>query len=134
MPKVHFKELPPEAITKDYIIYNFSTTYTPTRQINFNGQIILLTDRTVYSAAEGARAGTTSGGDGFFVWPVYAVLPHSKLVITMTSSMSLDSQGRANEETRTTPDIIKETPITDHTQLIEYTLRLIEQGALASNR
>jgi hypothetical protein len=145
VPKEHFKELPPEAKTQDYIIYNFSTTYTPTRQISFNGQIILLTDRTVYSAAEGFTnfckqtgfatiIGTTSGGDGFFVWPVYVVLPHSKLVITMTSSMSLDSRGRANEETRTIPDIIKETLITDHTQLIEYTLGLIEQGKLASNR
>jgi disulfide oxidoreductase YuzD len=136
VPKNHFNELPPELNTPNYLLYNSSTTYNPENTINHTAKRILLTDRTVYSAAEGFTnfckqtdfatiIGTTTGGDGFFIWPVYIVLPHSKLVITATSSMSLDNQGRANEETRTTPDIIHETNITDHQELIDYTLRLI---------
>jgi len=137
--KTHFRELPPEIFSDDYLVYNSSTVYYPENTINHTAKRILLTDRTVYSAAEGFTnfckqtgfatiIGTTSGGDGFFVWPVYIVLPHSKLVITMTSSMSLDRRGRANEEARTAPDIIYETSITNHSQLIEYTLELIKQG------
>lgn len=141
VPKNHFIHLPPEVLTSDYTIYNFSTTYYPTDNINHTAKRILLTDRTVYSAAEGLAnyckqtgyatiIGTTTGGDGFYVWPLYIVLPHSKLVITMTSSMSLDSLGNTNEETRTTPDITHETSITDHNELIEYTLRLIREGKI----
>jgi len=138
VPKEHFNELPPEINTPRYSVYNSSTKYPPENTINHTAKRILLTDRTVYSAAEGFTnfckqtgfatiIGTTSGGDGFFIWPVYIVLPHSKLVITMTSSMSLDKQGKANEETRTTPDIIHETNITNHQELIDYTLQLIKE-------
>jgi hypothetical protein len=138
VPKDYFSMLPPEIKTPDYSIYNSSTTYHPKNTINNTATRIILTDRTVYSAAEGFTnfckqtgfatiIGTTTGGDGFFSWPVYIVLPHSKLVITMTSSMSLDQKGRANEEARTTPDIIHETSITDHQELIEYTIQLIKE-------
>jgi len=141
VPKNHFTELPPEVDTPQYSVYNGSDTYQPANTINHTAKRILLTDRTVYSAAEGFTnfckqtgfatiIGTHSGGDGFFIWPNYVVLPHSKLVVTMTSSMSLDRQGRANEEARTTPDIVHETSITDHELLIEYTLKLIEQEGI----
>jgi hypothetical protein len=139
VPKTRLQSLPPEAQGPGYTVYDFSSTYTATHHTSYNGQTILLTDRTVYSAAEGFTnfckqtgfatiVGTTSGGDGFYVWPLYLVLPHSKLVVTMTSSMSLDRQGRANEEARTQPDIYIETSITDHNKLIDHVLHMIETG------
>jgi hypothetical protein len=141
VPKTYFRDLAPEIQVDEYLIYNSSARYFPSDPINNTAHRILLTDRTVYSAAEGFTnfckqtgfatiIGTTSGGDGFFIWPVFVVLPHSKLVITMTSSVSLDKYGYANEERRTTPDIIHETQITDHNELIEYTLELIRQDKI----
>jgi hypothetical protein len=143
--KTSLPNLPFEAQTNDYKIYNWTNIYTPENTINHNAKRILLTDRTIYSAAEGFTnyckqtgfatiIGTTTGGDGFFVWPMYIVLPNSKLVITATSSMSLDQDGYANEEKRTTPDIIHETNITDHHELIEYTLNLIQRGEIPSKQ
>jgi hypothetical protein len=141
VPQTSFTQLPPEITPEEYTIYNFSTTYTPSYLTNYTGKILLLTDRTVYSAAEGFTnfckqtgfatiIGTYSGGDGFFIWPNFLVLPNSKLVIVMTSSISLDNKGRANEEVRTTPEIIIETSITDHEALIEHVLELIVQGKI----
>ena len=131
-----FDYLPPEVRGEDYEIYNFSETYTPTREVDFDGEIILLTDFMVYSAAEGFTNfckqtgfatiyGTPSGGDGFFIWPLYCVLPNSKIAITMSSAMSLDSTGHANEEVRTQPDVYHESPFMDHDELIDFVLEEI---------
>lgn len=139
VPKDHFDYLPPEVLGEGYEVYNFSSTYTATHAVDFNGEIILLTDNVVYSAAEGFTNfckqtgfakiyGTPSGGDGFFVWPAYFVLPNSKLVITASSSMSLDRTGRANEEARTQPDVLHETPLMDLDELIDFVLQDITQG------
>ncbi|MCW3978692.1 MAG: S41 family peptidase [Candidatus Bathyarchaeota archaeon] len=134
-----FDYLPPEVYGEDYVIYNFSGTYTPTHEVDFDGEIILLTDFMVYSAAEGFTNfckqtgfatiyGTPSGGDGFFVWPLYCALPNSKIAITMTSSMSLDRTGHANEEVRTRPDVYHESPFMDHDELIDFVLEEISKG------
>lgn len=131
-----FDYLPPEVRGEDYVIYNFSSTYTPTHEVDFDGEIILLTDFMVYSAAEGFTNfckqtgfatiyGTPSGGDGFFIWPIYCVLPNSKIAITMTSSMSLDWTGHANEEVRTQPDVYYESPFMNHDELINFILKEI---------
>ncbi|MBC8222980.1 hypothetical protein H8E65_00190 [Candidatus Bathyarchaeota archaeon] len=131
--KVVFRYLPPEVQSEDYEIYNFSMTYTPTQEVDFVGKIVLLTDFMVYSAAEGFTNfckqtgfatiyGTPSGGDGFFIWPIYCVLPNSKIAITMTSSMSLDYTGHANEQVRTQPDIYHETAFMDHDELVKFVL------------
>ncbi|MCW3992718.1 MAG: S41 family peptidase [Candidatus Bathyarchaeota archaeon] len=134
-----FDYLLPEVYGEDYVIYNFSGTYTPTHEVDFDGEIILLTDFMVYSAAEGFTNfckqtgfatiyGTPSGGDGFFVWPLYCALPNSKIAITMTSSMSLDRTGHANEEVRTRPDVYHESPFMDHDELIDFVLEEISKG------
>jgi hypothetical protein len=134
-----FDYLPPEVYGDDYDIYNFSQTYTPTHEADFDGEIILLTDFVVYSAAEGFTNfckqtgfatiyGTPSGGDGFFVWPLYCVLPHSKIAITMSSSMSLDNTGHANEEVRTLPDVHHESAFMKHDELIEIVLEQISDS------
>ena len=133
VPKDHFDYLPPEVQGDGYEIYNFSSTYAATHEAGFNGEIILLTDNVVYSAAEGFTNfckqtgfatiyGTPSGGDGFFVWPHYYVMPNSKLVVTVSSSMSLDRTGRANEEARTQPDVYHESPLMDLDELKYFVL------------
>jgi hypothetical protein len=140
VPKDHFDYLPPEVRGQGYEIYNFSSTYAATHDVDFNGEIILLTDNVVYSAAEGFTNfckqsgfatiyGTPSGGDGFFVWPLYYVLPNSKLVITTSSSMSLDMTGRANEEARTQPDVYHESPLMDLGELKDYVLGEVRVGS-----
>jgi len=137
--KEAFDYLPPEVLGEDYVIYNFSATYTPTHEVDFDGEVILLTDFMVYSAAEGFTNfckqtgfatiyGAPSGGDGFFVWPLYCVLPNSKIAITMTSSMSLDRTGHANEEARTQPDVYHESPFMDHDELIDFILEEIRNS------
>jgi len=134
-----FDYLPPEVRGDDYVIYNFSATYTSTHEVDFDGEIILMTDFMVYSAAEGFTNfckqtgfatiyGTPSGGDGFFIWPLYCVLPNSKIAVTMTSSMSLDYTGHANEEVRTQPDVYHESPFMDHDELIDFVLEEISKG------
>ena len=137
VPKETFSYLPSEVIGVDYKVFNFSDVYTATHEVIFNGRIILLTDHMVYSAAEGFTNfcketgfatvyGTASGGDGFFQWPLYYVLPNSKLVITVTSAMSLDASGHSNEETRTQPDVYHESPFMDMDELINYVLEEIK--------
>lgn len=134
-----FDYLPPEVYGDDYAVYNFSQTYTSTHEVDFNGEITLLTDYVVYSAAEGFTNfckqtgfatiyGTPSGGDGFFIWPLYCVLPNSKIVITMSPAMSLDNTGHANEEVRTQPDVYHESPFMNHDELIGFILEEIRNS------
>jgi len=49
-------------------------------------------------------------------------MPNSKLVITMSSSVSLDRTGRANEEARTQPDVYHESPLMDLDELKDFVL------------
>lgn len=139
VPKEWFSFLPPEVYGEGFAVYNASQTYTATHEVEFDGEVILLVDNVVYSAAEGFTNfckqtgfatiyGTASGGDGFFVWPLYYVLPNSGLVVTASSSMSLDRMGRSNEEVRTQPDVYHESPFMDLEELIEFVLDEIEDG------
>lgn len=134
--KDQFDYLPPEVLTDEFKIYRNYMTYNPTFDVEFNGNIILLTDNIVYSAAEGFANfckekgfakiyGTTSGGDGIMLWPQYFVLPNSKLVIELASAMGLDNTGHANEEVRTQPDVYYESAFGDFNELINYVLEEI---------
>jgi len=136
IPKEWFDYLPPEVYGEDFKVYNSSQTYASTHEVDFDGEIILLVDNVVYSAAEGFTNfckqtgfatiyGTASGGDGFFIWPLYYTLPNSKLVITTSSSMSLDRTGHANEEVRTQPDVHYESPFMNHDELNDFILEEI---------
>ncbi len=131
--KGSFGYLPPEVYTDEFKVYDYQHTITPSYEINFNGEIILLTDNFVYSAAEGFTLfckqtgfatiyGTTSGGDGIMEFPTYYALPNSKLVICMTSALGLDHTGHASEEVRTQPDFYYESTFGNYTELIDYVL------------
>ncbi|MFX0021406.1 MAG: S41 family peptidase [Candidatus Hermodarchaeota archaeon] len=95
--------------------------------------MILLTDDFFYSVAEAFTLfckqtgfatiyGTTSGGDGIMEFPTYYALPNSKLVICITSALSLDQTGHASEEVRTQPDFYYEITFGNFTELIDHIL------------
>ena len=131
--KSSFSYLPPEVYTDEFKIYDYQQIITPTYEVDFNGEIILLTDNYIYSAAEAFTLfckqtgfatlyGTTSGGDGIMEFPTYYSLPNSKLVICISSALGLDHTGHANEEVRTQPDFYYESSFDNHTELIYYIL------------
>ena len=131
--KGSFSYLPPEVYTNEFKIYDYQQIITPTYEIDFNGEIVLLTDNVIYSAAEAFTLfckqtgfatiyGITSGGDGIWEFPTYYALPNSKLVVCISSAMGLDHTGHANEEVRTQPDYYYESTFGNHNELIEYVL------------
>ena len=121
----------PNLVKKRYI-FQKNLAETP-----FKGDVYLLVDRWVYSAAESFAAfakasrfatlvGTTTGGDGIGGHPFFFVLPNSKLVIEMSDSMGINPDGTANEETHTSPDIYFErTEWENDEEIIEFLLEEI---------
>ena len=131
--KSEFEYLPTEVYGPEFKIYNYQHTFTPSFEVNFDGEIILLVDHVVYSAAEGFTSfckqtgfatiyGTTSGGDGIMEFPNHFVLPNSKLVINLSSALGLDCNGYASEEARTQPDVFYESSYGNFTELIDFVL------------
>ena len=136
VPKESFSYLPPEAQGDEFRIYDYQHTFTPTHDINFSGEIILLVDNVVYSAAEGFTLfckqtgfatiyGTASGGDGIMEFPTHYRLPNSRIVINLSSALGLDRTGHANEEVRTQPDVYYESSFGNHSELIDFVLASI---------
>jgi hypothetical protein len=138
VPKRDFDYLPPEVNSENFQLFKAWGNYGPDENnVNFTGEIILLTDNVVYSAAEGfanfckqtsfaSIYGTTTGGDGLLLWPLYCVLPNSKIVINMASTLGLDINGEANEEVRTQPDVYYESAFGNFTELIDYVIQELE--------
>lgn len=123
--------LPSEVQTDDFDLYNTTYYTNPQATTDFDGEIILLTDGFVYSAAESFASfckhsgfatlyGSTTGGDGIGITPMYYVLPNSKLVIRISCAMGLDETGQANEEVRTQPHFVYESAYGNWSELIDY--------------
>lgn len=83
----------------------------------FKGQIYLLVDNRVFSAAESFSIfckeqkfatiiGSKTKGDGYVYDPVLFKLNNSGLIVRMSSAMYLTEEGTCNEEEKTTPDIL----------------------------
>jgi hypothetical protein len=133
VPKTEFSYLPPEAQTDNFTIRKNWMTYNPLGEINFDGEIVVLIDAMVYSAAEGfvnfckeysfaTLYGIASGGDGIMIRPFNFVLPNSKLVINSASSLGIHHSGHVNEEVRTQPDVFYESAFGNWTELIDFTI------------
>ena len=133
VPKDEFSYLPPEVYEDDYRIHKNWMTYEPMGEFDFNGDIVLLVDNMVYSAAEGFATfckefdfatiyGTPTGGDGIILRPLNFVLPNSKLMINAASAIGLDYTGNANEEVRTQPDVYYESEFGNWNELINYVI------------
>jgi hypothetical protein len=139
VPKTDISYLPPEAQTDNYTIYRNTMTFNPMGEFEFTGNIVVLMDNYVYSAAEGfvnfcketgfaTLYGTASGGDGLMIRPFNFVLPNSKLVINSASALGLDSTGHVNEEVRTQPDVVYESSFGNWTELIDFTIAELLSG------
>ncbi|KYH29724.1 peptidase family S41 [Clostridium tepidiprofundi DSM 19306] len=107
---------PPEAKHNFKYYIRRVRTIKPKKSVGFEGKIYLLVDRRVYSSAESFAAfcktskwatliGKRTGGDGIGIDPILCSLPNSGFVIRFTGEMGLNSDGSANEETQTEPDI-----------------------------
>jgi hypothetical protein len=107
----------PQEIKMDFDYYHISNrTIQPKNPIDFDGKIYLLVDKGVYSSSESFAAfckdsglatlvGTTTGGDGIGIDPLFFSLPNSGIVIRFSSLLALNGDGTINEEVQTPPDI-----------------------------
>lgn len=88
----------------------------PKNSVNYNGKIYVLTDEDNFSAAESfamfckstnwaTLVGEKTGGDGVGFDPIFYALPNSGLLIRFPIAMGLNSDGSANYEKCTVPDI-----------------------------
>ncbi|MBC7339850.1 MAG: PDZ domain-containing protein [Firmicutes bacterium] len=121
--------LPPETLTESFgTIAKQTMVIEPSGEFPYKGRIFLLVDRKVFSAAEGFASfckssgwatvvGERTGGDGGGSTPVIMVLPNSRMAIFFPSTMGLNADFTANEETHTTPDVLAEP---DPQDLVRY--------------
>lgn len=86
------------------------------KEYGFDGNIYLMVDKAVFSAAEGMASfmkhsdaaqlvGETTGGDGITLGVINDVMPNSGLVFTYTNTLGYAPDGSINAEKRTVPDI-----------------------------
>lgn len=94
-----------------------SYVYKKCKKPEFTGDIYLLVDNKVYSAAEGLAyfckstgwatiIGENTGGDGMLMNPMVCVLQNSGICFQFTAQLGLNSDGSSNEEVGTNPDIL----------------------------
>ena len=132
----NMENLPPELLTDEFKLYKRLNRYKPTTQVDFDGQIILLTDWYVCSSSESFAVfskqtgfatlyGTNTGGDGIG-HQIYFALPNSKLVIEMSAALGLNDQGLANAEYHTIPDVYYESTKGNWSELIDFTIKSLD--------
>ena len=102
---------------KDFSYYNKDIIEIyPKKEKEFKGNLYLLVDDGVYSAAEGMAnfcknsktaklLGQKTGGDGITLGIINDICPNSGLVFTYTNTLGYSSDGTINEEEKTSPDI-----------------------------
>ena len=112
------KKIPKEIYSNTILFQVTTDTIKPSKNsVNYTGKIYLLVDNKVFSSAEtfavfckqtnfAKVVGTQTAGDGIGTDPVVYTLPNSGLIVRFTAEMGLNSDGSANEETKTIPDII----------------------------
>jgi len=124
------KKYPPEVSKKFKYFVSLTESVVPNNPVKFKGKVYLLVDGGVYSAAESFASfakstgwatlvGTTTGGDGIIADPSLMMLPNSGIVVRFSSSMGLNTDGTANEEFHTLPDIYIEQTYEDFLQLVQ---------------
>lgn len=117
-------KIPKEVKDNNFIIYKDIINIKPSN-ITFKGNLYLLIDDEVYSAADyfanilkrshsAKLIGTSTGGDGIGIAPITLILPNSKIPVKLEACIGLDSEGNVNEETYTTPDYYVEQDISKY--------------------
>ncbi|MHA1908440.1 MAG: S41 family peptidase [Candidatus Thorarchaeota archaeon] len=131
--KDQFKQLPPEVLSDDFTIYDYTQTVEPSRELDFKGRIVVLVDAITFSATDAFALfcketgfaklyGIPTGGDGISDSPIYYILPNSKLLVRFTPGMGIDYTGQANEEVCVHPDVYHESPFGDMEELVNFVL------------
>lgn len=124
------EKYPSEVYKQFKYFVSLTETVIPKNPVKFKGKVYLLVDGGVYSAAESFASfakstgwatlvGTTTGGDGIIADPALLMLPNSGIVVRFSSSMGLNTDGTANEEFHTAPDIYVEQSYEDFLQLVQ---------------
>lgn len=115
LPQSIRKNAPKEVFNKFDGFENTSYTIKASNNLNFKGNIYLLTDKKVYSSSEffamfckeskfATLIGGTTGGDGGGLDPALFELKNSGLIVRMASGMYLNKDGICDEEVKTIPD------------------------------
>ncbi|MCH2031927.1 MAG: S41 family peptidase [Tenacibaculum sp.] len=110
-------QVPQEIKSDEYLIYSTEAKIIPKSKKRYQGNVFLVVDKDVYSSAEalahffkttkiGIVVGERTNGDGVGTDPLLLTLPNSGIVIRFTGEMGLNPDGSANEEMKTTPDVL----------------------------
>lgn len=110
-----FSSLPSEFPEQTFNITKETTTFYPFLPIPFKGEIIILTDSAVFSAADefacfakatswATVAGETTGGGGIGSDPALIRLPASGIIIRYPALVGLNANGSLHCEDKTIPD------------------------------
>lgn len=122
----------PQELKTDFKFYiEGYTEVQPNNSVGFKGKIYLLVDDNVFSSCEGfavfskasawaTLVGTTTGGDGVGISPVFVNLPNSSLILRFSCEMGLNPDGTANEETHTPPDVYSEQNYKDFLKFLQW--------------
>lgn len=112
--------LPPEVLTPDFVDPVLcKTTIYPSGEYPFDGDVFLLVDQEVFSAADcfaqfckysgwAKVIGQHTAGDASYSNIVLVTLPNSGMVVKFPPDMGLNPDFSASEETHTIPDIYVE--------------------------
>lgn len=111
-----FSSLPTEFSEQTFKITKETTTFYPFLPIPFKGEIIILTDSAVFSAADefacfakstswATVAGETTGGGGIGSDPVLIRLPASGIIVRYPALVGLNANGSLHCEDKTIPDM-----------------------------
>lgn len=135
VPKDSFDYLPPEVLTDDFTVYDYTQIVEPSNEVDFKGEVIVLADMITFSATDAFALfcketgfaklyGVPTAGDGISESPIYFVLPNSKIVIRFQPGMGIDYTGHASEEDRVHPDVYFEG---NHQEILDFVLKEIEK-------
>lgn len=134
---VKLPNLPSELLEDKWGFTLIDQVIIPKRDVKtFEGKIYLLVDGTVFSSAEalavmfkitklGLVVGDRTNGDGIGTDPLLLTLPNSGIVIRYTGEMGLNSDGSANEESKTVPDI--KIDASSEKERLEKLIKMIKQ-------
>jgi C-terminal processing protease CtpA/Prc len=132
--KESFNYLPPEVLTNDFTVYDYSIAVEPSDIVDFNAGISLLIDNSTWSASAAFALfcketnfaklyGTATKGEAVSSGTIFYVLPNSKIVIRFNPCMGIDYSGSSCEEVKVQPDVYFESDIRNQDELTEYVIK-----------
>jgi len=136
--KEGFNHLPPEVLTDDFTIYDYTINVEPANLFDFNAKISVLIDNFTWSAAAAFALycketrfatlyGTATKGEAVSSGTIFYVLPNSKIAIRFNPCLGIDYSGSACEEVKVQPDVYYESELNNHNELLEFVFKELEE-------